>query len=112
MNKNELEIDALIELMTFYPTLEETACWFNCSADTIERKIKFETDKTFKEFRQQYSGKTRLLLKRKAIAKALEEDNEKLLLYCLRAMTDLSDKVISNEKSDEVKTIRLAYSLD
>ena len=99
----------LRDLMNFYPTLEETACWFGCSPDTIERFIKDEVNITFKEFRLQYSGKTRLLLKRKAITKALEENNEKMLIYCLRAMTDLNDKD-KVDHGEQVQTIQLCYS--
>ncbi len=40
---------------------------------------------------------------------ALEENNEKMLLYCLRTMTDLEDRV-KQEESREPVTIRLAYS--
>jgi hypothetical protein len=94
--KNKITLVELKSLMAFYPTLEETSCWYDCSPDTIERFIKKETGNSFKEFRQQYSGKTRLLLKRKAISKALEENNDKMLLYCLRAMTDINDKKVTD----------------
>jgi len=106
---DSFNLATLKDLMTFYPTLEETACWFDCSPDTIERFIKDKADTTFKEFRLQYSGKTRLLLKRKAISKALEEDNEKMLLYCLRAMTDLNDKD-KVDQGEQMPTIHLCYS--
>lgn len=97
--------------MNFYPTLEETACWFNCSPDTIERRVKEYWCLSFAEFRKRFSGKTRLMLKRKAITKALEEDNEKMLLYCLRTMTDLDDRP-KNVNSEDAKeqVIKLCYA--
>jgi AraC-like DNA-binding protein len=104
-----MTLQELKELMNFYPTLEETASWFNCSADSIERLIKKELGITFKQFRIQHSGKTRLLLKRKAISKALEENDQKMLIYCLRAMTDLNDKAEENKEPQE-SVIRLCYS--
>ena len=98
----DILIFELKELMTFYPTLEETACWFDCSPDTIERRIKTEWNLTFAEFRKRFSGKTRLMIKRKAITMALEENNEKMLLYCLRTMTDLDDR----QKNDLVENTK------
>lgn len=109
--KIEIEQSELIELMNFYPTLEETACWFNTSSDTIERRVKNNWNMTFAEFRKRFSGKTRLLIKRKAISMALEENNEKMLLYCLRTMTDLDDRQKNEELADSNKNvIRLCYS--
>jgi hypothetical protein len=58
---------------------------------------------------KRFSSKTRPMIKRKAITMALEENNEKMLLYCLRTMTDLEDRV-KQEESREPVTIRLAYS--
>lgn len=104
-----IDLDELKNLMTFYPTLQEIASWFDCSPDTIERRVKGNWGVTFKEFRELNSGKTRLLLKRKAISKALEEDNEKMLIYCLRTLTDLNDKVLNKETTNEPVEIRLTY---
>lgn len=98
----------LRELMKFYPTLEETADWFDCSPDTVERRVKEHWDLTFAEFRKRFSGKTRLMIKRKAITMALEENNEKMLLYCLRTMTDLDDRAKPDESREPI-TIKLAY---
>jgi hypothetical protein len=108
-NEKNIEFEELKLLMTFYPTLEETASWFDCSPDTVERRIKECWGKTFKEFRELNSGKTRLLLKRKAISKALEEDNERMLIYCLRAMTNLNDKISENGVSGEPVEIKVTY---
>ncbi|MFY7992705.1 MAG: hypothetical protein ACOVP4_05375 [Bacteriovoracaceae bacterium] len=104
---NEVEFKSVL---SFYPTLEETACWFSCSPDTIERKSLEYWNLTFKEARDRFCGKTRLLLKRKAISKALEEDNEKMLLYCLRTMTDLDDRQITSKNVEAQNVIRLSYS--
>lgn len=104
-----IDAEELKNLMNFYPTLEETASWFECSPDTIERRVKENWSLDFAEFRKRYSGKTRLMLKRKAITMALEENNEKMLLYCLRTMTDLDDRAKPEENREPV-TIRLAYS--
>jgi len=118
MNENkvigrpEIEIDEneLKDLMQFYPTLEETAAWFSCSPDTIERKVKSIDGGTFAEFRKLFSGKTRLMIKRKAISMALEQNNERMLLYCLRTMTDLDDRQKSLELNKNTEySIKLAY---
>ncbi len=106
-----LNLEELKDLMQFYPTLDEAACWFKCSTDTIERRVKTEWKMTFAEFRKSFSGKTRLMLKRKAISKALEQDNDKMLIYCLRTMTDLDDREKNDNKHQE-QLLRLAYTLD
>lgn len=108
--ENELYLVQLKDLMNFYPTLEETSCWFNCSPDSIERFIQKEEGITFREFRLQHSGKTRLMLKRKAITKALEDNNEKMLIYCLRTMTDLDDRKIEENKENQITAIKLCYN--
>jgi len=106
----QISISELKDLMSFYPTLDETAAWFKCSPDTIERRVKAVWGLTFKEFRNNGTSKTRLLLKRKAISKALEEDNEKMLLYCLRTMTDLDDRAKPEASEQKECVIRLAYN--
>jgi len=105
-----LNLDELQDLMQFFPTLDETACWFKCSTDTIERRVKNEWKMTFAEFRKSFSGRTRLMLKRKAISKAIEQDNDKMLIYCLRTMTDLVDREKSDNRQQE-HLVRLAYTL-
>jgi AraC-like DNA-binding protein len=107
--EKEISISELHSLMSFYPTLEEVSAWFNCSPDTIERRIKDEWGMSFRELRNKRAGKTRLLLKRKAITKALEEDNEKMLLYCLRTMTDIDDRA---KKSVDENQYGLNYTLE
>lgn len=112
MSRPEIDISLseLKFLMRFYPSLDEVSAWFECSSDTIERRVKEEWGMSFKEFRDKNTGKTRLLLKRKAITKALEEDNEKMLLYCLRTMTDIDDRA-KNPISDK-SNMELNYKLE
>lgn len=104
-----IDLQDVLELMRFYPTLSEAACWFNCSEDTVERLVREGSGLTFKEFRLKYSGKTRLLLKRTAITQALEEGNDKMLLYCLRTMTDLDDRLKPENRESGVCEIKLSY---
>jgi hypothetical protein len=106
-----IDLEELKRIMSFYPTLDEVASWFTCSPDSVERRVKEEWGLTFKDFRERCSGKTRLLLKRKAISKALEEDNEKMLIYCLRTMTDLDDRGTTENQTQENGILRLAYSV-
>ena len=114
MSKPEKNIDFedIQKILAFYPTLDEVASWFHCSPDTIERRVKEAWGCTFKEMRELGAGKTRLLLKRKAVSKALEEDNEKMLVYCLRTMTDLDDRKDTTEGASLKKILSLNYSLD
>jgi tryptophanyl-tRNA synthetase len=49
------------------------------------------------------------MLKRKAISKALEEDNEKFLIYCHRSMTELDDRQKMSNSNPELSTIELSF---
>jgi hypothetical protein len=109
--EKNIDSEELQRILTFYPSLDEVAAWFDCSPDTIERRVKDEWGVAFKELRERYTAKTRLLLKRKAIAKALEEDNDKMLIYCLRTMTDLDDREAALKISNENKMLSLNYTL-
>lgn len=108
--EKSIDLAELTKIMSFYPTLDEVASWFLCSSDTVERRVKEEWNLTFKEFREKCAGKTRLLLKRKAISKALEEDNEKMLIYCLRTMTELDDRKEKVVEPDQ-GMLRLSYTV-
>ncbi len=102
-----IDLNELKELMSFYPSLEECAGWFDASPDTVARAIKQETELTFTEFRDRYMAKTKIALKRLAISKALE-GNEKMLIHCLKSITNLIETPVSDEKKEV--TIKLCYA--
>lgn len=100
-----IDLSELKELMKFYPSLEEMAGWFDVSPDTISRKIKEEFQLSFREFRNRYTARTKIALKRQAIEMALD-GNERMLVHSLRTLTDMDDRPkaqdLSSSKRDEL----------
>ena len=112
MARPKIKIDPgqLEAIMRMKPTLEDTAAFFNCSEDTIEREIKETSGLSFAEFRRQKGVATRFELIRAAQQKALNGDNC-MLIFCLKNLCGWADK--PTPEADQKETvIRLAYSLD
>jgi hypothetical protein len=101
-----IDLKQLKQLMELYPSLEESAGWFDCSPDTITRTIETNFNMTFAEFRRVHTGRTRLNIKRVALKKALE-GNDKLLIYLLRTMTNLDDRPATNRNLGDVSSSEL-----
>lgn len=107
--KKIIDEHQLKTLMRLKPTLKDTAAFFECSEDTIEKRIKEIAKVSFTEFRDQNMVHTRFSLVRKAITKAESGDNT-MLIFCLKNLCDWRDKqpgevdvVVNNisEKSDQ-----------
>ncbi len=90
--KIEIDERQLESLMRLSPNLEDTANFFNCSADTIERFIKDKYQCKFAEFRDKKAVQTRMSIKRKMIEKALSGDNT-MLIWLSKNMLGMADKV-------------------
>lgn len=78
-------------LMRFDPKREDAAAYFQCSVDTIERRIKEETGLTYVEFKEKHMANTRLTLVQKAL-KMAEEGDSTMLIKCLKHFCGWSDK--------------------
>ena len=93
MGRKRIDIDLvqLKALMRLKPTQKDTAAFFECSEDTIERIIKKNYNATFAEFRYQNMVHTRFSLIRKAISKAEAGDNI-MLIFCLKNLCGWADK--------------------
>lgn len=104
----KIEPEKLKVLMRLKPTLEDTAAFFECSADTIERFIKKNWNLRFAEFRDQNMVHTRFSLIRKAIHMA-EGGNVPMLIFCLKNLCNWVDKV--EVPTENNKTITLNYTL-
>lgn len=88
-----VEID-MVKLGAFCrmkPTAVDCAAFFDCSVDTIERRIKEATGLTFSEFRSKHLVKTKYSLIQSAIQKAQAGDNQ-MIQYCLNNLSDWSNK--------------------
>ena len=90
--KKEISLEQLKALMRLNPTLKDTAAFFECSEDTIERLIKSEFDGlSFAEFREQNLVHTRMTLIRNAL-KMAEKGNPALMIFCLKNLCKWQDK--------------------
>jgi dihydroxyacetone kinase DhaKLM complex PTS-EIIA-like component DhaM len=89
--RKQINFEQLKALMRLKPTQKDTAAFFECSEDTIERIIRKTCDLTFAEFREQNMVHTRFSLIRKAIQKAENGDNV-MLIFCLKNLCGWKDK--------------------
>lgn len=90
----EIDMDKLQALMQLSPSREEAASVMGCSVDTIERRIKENTNLTFNEFKEMHFVPTKMSLKQLAL-KLAKDGNETMLMYLLRATTDWTDRAQS-----------------
>ena len=90
--RKEINPEQLKALMRLNPTLEDTAAFFECSADTVEKRIRDYFDLTFAELRAQNIVHTRLSLRRSAIKKAEGGDNT-MIIWCMKNLDNWTDKV-------------------
>ncbi len=105
----QIDLEKLKALMRLKPSLEDTAIFFECSPDTIERTIKREFKLTFAEFREQNMVQTRFALVRTALQKAQKGDNV-MLIFCLKNLCGWKDRhEVTPGDSDKSKPIGLAY---
>ncbi len=90
--KIAIDLDQLESMMKLSPSIQETADFFRCSHDVIERFVKEKFQETFASFRDKRAVHTRMSIKRKMIEKALSGDNT-MLIWLSKNMLGMSDKV-------------------
>lgn len=91
--KKNIDETQLRGLLRLKPTLEDTAAFFGCSVDTIEKACKRYGNVTFTEFRRQNMVHTRLNLVREAIQQATTKNNTAMLIFCLKNVCHWKDRV-------------------
>jgi hypothetical protein len=90
--RKEINIEQLKALMRLNPTLKDTAAFFECSEDTIERLIKSEFDGiSYAAFREQNMVHTRMTLIRNAL-KMAEKGNPTMMIFCLKNLCGWKDR--------------------
>lgn len=110
--RKEINLEQLKALMRLNPTLKDTAAFFECSEDTIERVIKSEFGGiSFAEFRDQNMVHTRFMLIRNALRLA-EKGNTAMMIFCLKNLCGWKDKQDFGCDINADKTIKLAYKLE
>ena len=95
--QDTIEPEKLRAFMRMKPTLKDTAAYFECSEDVIERYIKAHWGVRFAEFRDQNMVHTRHDLVRMAIKKAMRGDNV-MLIFCLKNLCGWRDKPVEEER--------------
>jgi AraC-like DNA-binding protein len=105
--KVEIAEAQLKAIMRLNPTMKDTAAFFECSEDTIERQIKRDYGLTFAEFREKNMVHTRFALVRKAIQKATAGDNV-MLIFVLKNLCKWKDRY-DHSPDEMTNTIPIAY---
>lgn len=103
---NKKDLESLAEL---HCTSEEISGFFDCSVDTIERRVKEFYGLTFAEFIKQKSGKRKAALRRMQF-QAAEKGNTAMLIWLGKNWLDQVDK--KEVRGVEDKPITLNYKLD
>lgn len=105
-----LKIDdtQLTALMRLKPSLADTAAFFSCSEDTIERYLRRTHKVGFADFREQNMVHTRFSLVRKALEKAQAGDNV-MLIFALKNLCGWQDKPEIPPLAEEPLNLKLAY---
>ena len=85
-------LDKLKKLMSFWPSLVDTAGWFDVAPRTIEDVIRKHHDMSFRDFRQLYMSDTRLKLKQKAYNMAMS-GNTRMMQFLLENWCEMSQKL-------------------
>lgn len=96
--------DELNKLCALQCTLIEIAYFFNCSVDTIERRIKSVKKETFADYYKKHSSEGKISLRRAQYSKALE-GNVPMLIWLGKQTLGQKDK---NEQTNiEFKPIKV-----
>lgn len=107
-----LEFSKIEAICQFNPTMGQLLAALalmghRCSHKTIERYIKEETGKGFKELKERCTDGTKFKLQQKAVTMALGGDRT-MLIFCLKNLCNWTDNVQQNLVGDDLK-ITLNY---
>lgn len=102
-----IDKELLEKLMQYNFSLNDTAFFFKVSSTTIGRFINTEYGLSFDEFRDQNRNVLKVKLIDKAIEKALDDDNNIMLIFALKNLCAWADK--QELKLDQEKPFVLAY---
>lgn len=107
--KIEIDWDEFNKLCNMQCTLVEIAGWFDCSEDTIERRVKEKYEITFAEHYKKKSAKGKISLRRKQTDIALN-GNVTMLIWLGKQYLDQSDKREETLKTDDEKGLTINFS--
>ena len=98
MSRQRIELDEnqLAAMCRLVASMEDCALYFNCSEDTIRRRVKEWGYESFASFRKKNMNETRFQLKRDAIERSKTSDA--VLIFALKNLCGWKDK---NESEQE-----------
>lgn len=96
----EIDWEEFDKLCALQCTQEEIAAWFNCSADTIDRRVKETYNANFAEIFAQKAGKGKISLRRKQMSVA-QSGNVTMLIWLGKQYLGQSDKREDTIKTDD-----------
>jgi hypothetical protein len=102
--KIEIDWDEFDKLCNIQCTLSEISGWFDCSEDTIERRVKEEKGIIFAEYYRQKASKGKISLRRAQVKKALE-GNVVMQIWLGKqylAQVDKHETTLGNSKDGEL----------
>jgi predicted transcriptional regulator len=106
--EKKINIEQLRKLMVFNPTAEEVAGFFNCSSDSITRKIKNLYNCSFIEYKKRNNSK-------KTIRKQFFEELNKMITYhdpyddcsgCRRRLKLTIERHTKNAANEYIRAMR------
>jgi AraC-like DNA-binding protein len=114
INKNDaryidIDLGQLDKLCAIQCTKFEVACFFECSEDTIERRIKEKTGMTFSQYFEMKRGRGKIALRRMQMQTA-EKGNVTMLIWLGKQYLGQTDKNELSTPKDGA--FQLAYSTD
>lgn len=104
----EIDWTLFERLCGIHATITETADVLGISIDTLERCVKRKYNKKFAEIYRQKSSKGKVSLRRAMWQKAVEQQDNTMMIWLSKnhlAMTDKNEETVKQESPSEVKII-------
>lgn len=86
----EINMEQMKQLLRLRASKEDVAAFFECSPDTIERRIKEHCDLSFTELRDEQMVHTKVFLIQKALDMA-KKGNAVMTIFCLKNLCGWSN---------------------
>lgn len=113
--QKQIDLEKLKVFLRLRPSLLDTAHFFECDIDTIEKLIKQNYGKTFSEFRDECFVHTKAHLIRKAIAEATKDKaNTEMLKFALKNFCNWKDRFEAdlNGKIEVAQAPTVIFAID
>lgn len=109
--QKEINLDKLKAFMRTFPTLEQTASFFEMTQKGIADVIHQNFGQTFYEFREQNLSETRNLIANRLIEMAIKDKNLGALIWLSKQFLGWSENVRLSQVGHQQGGIQLKYAL-